>query len=359
MTQQRQQLRSERDQIRIRGDRRPATYDKPRVFVRGIESMAYNLNEQRQQLLADVPRVFSPSFKYDTTDSNRVFGEGDHNLLLPDDEPFRSQSLHINLSAGEPGTRNQGHGHQNEAMFYILEGHGWEEHDGQEYPWEAGDVVVVHNDSVHWHCNPTNDWTLAIVMKAKPMWLFLGMHQQGEIGYVPPDVEQRGPRVEWNVARRPEDLEGRKKILRPGDTPWEWTPHSYTRKIAGTGVPIRLKATTAHLHEIPVGSNTGKRWQMADECVYFTEGSGYSLHWDVAVEIDDQFYARVALEPTRWEWKAGDFMWVPQNMVFQHFNSDPAKPAKFLSGSNTAFEWLGYQSVDLEPCPEWQAQHPG
>ncbi len=359
MTQQRQQLRSERDQIRIRGDRRPATYDKPRTFVHAIQSMEYNLNEQRAQLLAEIPRVFSPKFNYDSTDPRRVFGEGDHNLLLPDDEPFRSQSLHINLSAGEPGTRNQGHGHQNEALFYILEGHGWEEHDGQEYPWEAGDAVAVHNDSVHWHCNPTNDWTLAIVMKAKPMWLFLGMHQQGEIGYLPPDVEQRGPRVEWTVARRPEDIEGKTKILKPGDTPWEWTSNGYCRKIAGTGVPIRLKATTAHLYEIPVGSSTGKRWQMADEGVYFTEGSGYSLHWDVAVEIDDQFYARVALEPTRWEWKAGDFMWVPQNMVCQHFNSDPEKPAKFLVGSNTAFEWLGYQPVDLEACPEWQASHPG
>lgn len=348
MVQQRQQLRSQREQLKVPDfEKGGGVYQKPRIFVKGIESLKYNLNEARATHLAETPRVFSPPVPTNVS--------GERSIIHPGTEPFMTQGMHIHFRTIAPGSRNEGHGHQNEAMFYILDGEGWEEHDGEEHPWEKGDAVAVHNDCVHWHCNASQtDWATSIVFKAKPMWLFLGMGQQGEIGYKPADVDKRGPRVAYSVARRPEDLKGKVKVLKPEMTPWEWTPHGHMRKIAGTGVPLRIKATTSHLQSIPAGSHSGRRWEMADQYIYVLEGSGYSLHWDVAVEIADQFYARVALEPTRWEWKAGDFMWIPQNMVFQHFNTDPINPAKFLTGSNTVFEWLGYQPVDLDPCPEWE-----
>ncbi|MSQ23660.1 MAG: cupin domain-containing protein [Chloroflexi bacterium] len=346
MVQQRQSLRSERERVNI-SERFGGIYQKPRIFVKAVESLKYNLNEVRAQHLAETPRVFSPKRRSEVP--------GETRLIDPGNEPFYSQSLHIHFRSVAPGSRNEGHGHQNEAMFYILEGNGWEEHDGEEHPWAKGDSVAVHNDCVHWHCNASQtDFAESIVYKAKPMWLFLGMAQQGEIGYKPPDLDKRGPRTPWNVGRRAEDLSGHVKVLKPDMTPWEWNQHGHMRKIAGTGVPLRIKATTAFLQDIPAASHSGKRWDMADNFVYFLEGSGYCLHWDVSVEIADQFYARIALEPTRWEWKAGDFMWIPQNMVYQYFNTDPTQPAKFLTGCNTAFEWMGYQSVDLEPCPEWE-----
>lgn len=351
MVQQRQALRSERERLAIEARRDPTqprgTYQKPRVFVKGLESHKYNLNEARAEMLRELPRVFHPKWRSDVP--------GESTLIHPGQEPFYSQSMHAYFRTVAPGSRNEGHGHQNEALFYILEGHGWEEHDGEEWPWEAGDAVAVHNDCVHWHCNASQtDYATALVLKAKPMWLFFGLEQQGEIGFKPPDLENRGPRTAYAVARRPEDLRGKVKVLKPDMTPWEWTPHGHMRKIAGTGVPLRIKATTAYLQNIPAGSHTGRRWQMADEYVYFAEGSGYSLHWDVAVEIADQFYARIALEPTRWEWKAGDFMWIPPNMVYQHFNTDPVQPVKIITARNTAYEWMGYQEVDLETCPEWE-----
>jgi quercetin dioxygenase-like cupin family protein len=341
---QREQLRSDKEALDVMHPEEDLQdMHRVRPFVRAVEGV-WNLNEWRRDRLAEVPRVFTVKLE-----SGK---EGNHNIFRPGDEPFRTQSLDVHYVVIAPGSRNLGHGHENEAMFYILQGSGWEEHDGQEYTWGKGDTVAVHNDSVHVHCNTSQtDWAVAIVYKAKSMFMFLGMVQQGHIGYVPPDEDQYGPRVEWSIARRPENV-ALKKVLKPEDTPWEWTPHGYMRKISGTGVPLRIKATTAHLLEIPAASRTGRRWQMADQCIQFLEGSGYSLHWDVAAEIGDKYYAHIKKEPSRWEWKAGDSMWIPQNTVFQHFNTDPNQPAKFIIAQNTAFEWLGYQAVDLEPCPE-------
>src|SRR5688500_20403854 len=55
--------------------------------------------------------------------------------------------------------------------------------------------------------------------------------------------------------------------------------------------------------------------------VYVISGSGYSLQWDVEAEIEDQYHARIAKEPTRWEFSAGDLVYVPQNTVHQQWSS--------------------------------------
>jgi hypothetical protein len=49
-------------------------------------------------------------------------------------------------------------------------------------------------------------------------------------------------------------------------------------------------------------------------------------------------------------------MWIPTNTIAQHFNNDPSQPVKLIRAHNTAFDWMGYQEVDLEPCPEYEAK---
>src|SRR5215204_5440090 len=96
-------------------------YKKNRVFVRAVESNRYTLTEQQREMRASVPRLIRPELG---------FGTGENwNIVQPGDEPFRSQSLHVHFVTLGPGDRNEGHGHQNEAFFYILEGgKGYEMH---------------------------------------------------------------------------------------------------------------------------------------------------------------------------------------------------------------------------------------
>jgi quercetin dioxygenase-like cupin family protein len=325
---------------------------KKRTFVRQIDSSTYSLTGYRRELIGSVPRVWRPDLREDRKDAG-----GDQTIMDPGDETFRSQSLHVHFTSIAPGGWNEAHGHQNEAFFYILEGRGFEMHDGLRYDWEEGDGVSVHNDAVHWHNNldPDNR-AVALVFKAKPTYLFMGLWQQGLIGTRPPDDHLYEPPIDWLVARSPEDV-AKKKVLKPTDTPWEWTPHGHIRWIAADHVPFRIHATDCYLHEIPAGSRSGKRWQMADQVIYVQEGEGYSLMWDVDVSITDQYYAHIALEPSRWEWKKGDMIWVPHNSVFQHFNTSPDKPVKLIVASNRMFNKLGYSNkVDMETAPEWEAQ---
>ena len=87
-----------------------------------------------------------------------------------------TQTLHIHLEEYGPGGKSQKHGHVNEAAFYILDGRGYEIHDGVRYDWSAGDVAVVHNNCVHQHFNADPDKPArALVLKAKPMYMFMNM----------------------------------------------------------------------------------------------------------------------------------------------------------------------------------------
>ncbi len=87
-----------------------------------------------------------------------------------------TQMFHLHVEEWAPGAKSQKHGHVNEASFYILDGEGYEIHDGVRYDWKAGDVSIVHNNCVHQHFNASATRPArALVMKTKPMFMFMNM----------------------------------------------------------------------------------------------------------------------------------------------------------------------------------------
>jgi quercetin dioxygenase-like cupin family protein len=149
-----------------------------RTFVRAI-SGEYNLSIELKRLRS-LPRVVKGR--------EQPFHSGpqqySRQLLEPKDG--LGQTLHIHLEEYAPGGKSQKHGHVNEAVFYILDGEGAEEHDGIRYEWEAGDAAIVHNNCVHQHFNRNpHKPARALVMKTKPMYLFMNMLFQKIVDKMP------------------------------------------------------------------------------------------------------------------------------------------------------------------------------
>ncbi len=277
----------------------------------------------------------------------------------PGDDPFLTQTLQVHFVEIPAGKSNHGHGHQNEAAFYILAGRGHEIHDGQRYDWEAGDLVYVHTDSVHRHFNDGDETAVALVMKAKSTWMYFGLIQQGRSGPVA-DQERFGPREDWSQIWTP-GVVGRKKVVKSGDMPWEATPDGRIRVLAAPHLDDqRIFSVDVYQQEIAPSGRSGKHWHMADEVLYVLSGSGVSHHWEVEAEIAEKYYARVAKEPTSHEFTAGDTVYVPQNTVHQHVNTSDSEPLLLLSVSNRLFRYLGYDRVAvLEPASEAAAADSG
>ncbi|MDQ1618703.1 MAG: hypothetical protein QOE19_1272 [Actinomycetota bacterium] len=325
-----------------------------RVFVRGLTSETYGLGQFRRQQLA-VDRVRDDTVVVDDAKVGHSGDSADSRTwwrVGPGDEEFLTQTLQVHFVELPPQTSNHGHGHQNEAAFYILEGAGYEIHDDQRYEWEKDDLVLVHTDSVHRHFNPNDEKAVALVMKAKCTWMFMGLIQQGRSGPVERE-DEFGPREDWSAIWTPGVLD-RKKVVKPADTTWEDTPLGRVRVMSSPDTEdVRVFSVDVFELQIPAGSRSGKHWKMADEVLYVLDGEGYSLHWEVEAEIAEKYYARIAKEPTRHEFKKGDTVYVPQNTVAQHFASD-GTPVRLLSAQNRVFKHLGYDTVHyLEPAPEF------
>ncbi|MCL6562992.1 MAG: cupin domain-containing protein [Firmicutes bacterium] len=141
---------------------------KDRVFVRAIAG-EYNLKQELARLRS-LPRVRRGA-EIRFVDGPQAYSK---HYLEPKDG--LGQTLHIHLEEYGPGGVSQKHGHVNEAAFYILDGRGYEIHDGIRYDWEAGDVVIVHNNCVHQHHNADpHRPARALVIKTKPMYMFMNM----------------------------------------------------------------------------------------------------------------------------------------------------------------------------------------
>jgi quercetin dioxygenase-like cupin family protein len=324
----------------------------PRTFVRGLVSETYGLQEFRRRQLA-ASRVRGQA---DDVSINGAAGytEGQEALwrVGPGDDPFLTQTLQVHLVDVPARGKAKGHGHQNEAAFYILSGRGYEIHDGQRYDWATGDLVFVHTDSVHQHFNPYDEPARTLVVKAKCLWMFMGLIQQGRSGPIDRETEF-GPREDWSHIWTPDVLQ-RKKVITPADTAWETTPLGRTRTITSpTRTDARLfSVDTFELH-IPTGSRSGRYWKMADEIYYVLDGTGHALQWEVQAEIADKYHARIALQPTRHTITKGDTLYVPQNHVCQLF-ADPDSELRLLSAQNRIFKHLGYDNIHyLDQSPEY------
>jgi quercetin dioxygenase-like cupin family protein len=168
---------------------------KDRIFVRAIQG-AYSLKDELKRL-RDMPRVRKGS-EIKFNDGPQAYSR---HYVEPKDGI--TQTFHLHLEEYGPGGKSQKHGHVNEAAFYILDGEGYEVHDGIRYDWKAGDVAIVHNNCVHQHFNASaTKPARALVIKTKPMYIFMNMLFQQQ---VEPRPSEPAPGAEWFKARETED----------------------------------------------------------------------------------------------------------------------------------------------------------
>jgi quercetin dioxygenase-like cupin family protein len=135
---------------------------------------------------------------------------------------------------------------------------------------------------------------------------------------------------------------------------WETTRDGKVRVLASKDTTdVRLFSVDAYEQEIEPGSRSAKHWHMADEVAYVISGSGYCEQWEVESEIADRYYARIAKEPTRHEFKADDTVYVPQNHVHRYVATGD-EPLRILVAQNRLIKFLGYDKVEyLEDAPEY------
>jgi quercetin dioxygenase-like cupin family protein len=146
----------------------------------------------------------------------------------------------------------------------------------------------------------------------------------------------------------------RKKIIHPEDMPWELSPQGLLKHLLNEAMNTRMETVDAYMLIIPPGSRSGKHRQLAEECLYVLEGRGYDLHQDCDVEITDTYHWKPQDEVKRYDWEAGDVIYIPPNTIQQHFNADPERPVRLISVVNRIYKACGLNDLEqLENAPEY------
>jgi quercetin dioxygenase-like cupin family protein len=148
----------------------------------------------------------------------------------------------------------------------------------------------------------------------------------------------------------------RKKVVHPDEMPWEMSRQGLLKHLLNEQMNTRMDTVDAYMQIIPPGSRSGKHRHLAEECLYVLEGRGYDLHQDCDVEITDTYQWKPQAEIKRYEWEAGDVIYIPPNTIHQHFNADPERPVRLISAINRVYKNSGLNDLEqIEDAPEYDA----
>ena len=158
-----------------------------------------------------------------------------------------------------------------------------------------------------------------------------------------------------DAASQPTRNAKRKKVVTPEDMPWEMSRQGLLKHLMNEGMNTRMESVDAYMLIIPPGSRSGKHRHLAEECLYVLEGRGYDLHQDCDVEITDTYHWKAQDEVKRYDWEAGDVIYIPPNTIHQHWNADPERPLRLISAINRIYRKFGLNDVEqIEDAPEYR-----
>jgi mannose-6-phosphate isomerase-like protein (cupin superfamily) len=158
-------------------------WQKKRTFVRALEG---TYGEVYKSLYAQPRVITTPDLKWHGGPAYY------HKIIVSPQNVSIAQSIECHVDCFAPGAFGQKHGHMNSAVFFVLSGKGYDIHDGVKLEYEAGDASIVETACVHQHFNRSNtEQMVCLVMKAKPLFLFMHMVFQKTVTY-PSDTLAKG-----------------------------------------------------------------------------------------------------------------------------------------------------------------------
>ncbi len=157
-----------------------------------------------------------------------------------------------------------------------------------------------------------------------------------------------------DAREKPFKDKSKKMNVKPEEMPWELAPQGILKHLINSEMNTRLETVDIYMQVIPPGSRSGKHRHLAEEYLYVLEGSGYDVHRDCDVEITDSYHWIPVDEEKKFEWKAGDVIYIPPNTIHQHFNANEREPARLVSAINRIYKNSGLNDLEqIENAPEY------
>lgn len=138
----------------------------------------------------------------------------------------------------------------------------------------------------------------------------------------------------------------RLNVVASADMPFERSPDGLMKHIINERMGTKECCIEAYMQFIPPGKATGKSRHLSEEIAFVVEGRGHDLHWDVRFDCKDEFEWQWEDEPKKFEWKRGDFVYIPPYCIHQRFNADSKQEARLVVINNRIIKDMGFDWFD-------------
>jgi quercetin dioxygenase-like cupin family protein len=251
----------------------------------------------------------------------------------------RNVQLHIHRLL--PGAHTEEHRHS-ERVYHVLNGEGYSIIDGQRHDWGPHDSIHIQNAAWHQHFNSNPDKPAHFAVgSATPILEHFSPHAMvykgDSFSDLPEDYQPEHPftgeRVaipliggqKWmssvqlhargKLAEREKQRLLSRVFMKASDAVIERSEHKGDFKVGlvdeSLGFDNRILAM--FVHQLPPSAHT-ETHKHGEAIVYVLRGRGYSL-----------------VDGVRFDWQAGDCIFVQPGSWHQHFNLDPDRPSQHLA----------------------------
>ncbi len=230
---------------------------------------------------------------------------------------------------------------QYEAVCHVLNGRGYSIIDGQRYDWERHDSFHIQNGAWFQHFNLDADPAHILVAQASPIIEKITPHalvSKGDSYSDPPDdYRPEHPFTKEQVTvgyvagekwmshlqnashdrrkRRIEEQSNARVFLKASEAVIERSEHKGDWKVGlvDRHIGFMNRVLAMYVHQMPPGAHT-ETHKHGEAIVFVLSGHGYSI-------VDGE----------RYDWRAGDCIFVKPGQWHQHFNADPDQVSQHLA----------------------------
>ncbi|HVB90172.1 MAG TPA: cupin [Beijerinckiaceae bacterium] len=139
-----------------------------------------------------------------------------------------------------------------------------------------------------------------------------------------------------------EDYKGRMNVVKASEMPFERSPDGLIKHIINEAMDTKEYCLDIYMQFLPAGKASGRHRHLSEEVFYVIEGEGYDLHWDVKFDCHDVMEFEWASEPQKFEWRQGDFVYIPPYCEHKHFNASASEEARIIVMNSRIVKSMGF-----------------
>lgn len=126
---------------------------------------------------------------------------------------------------------------------------------------------------------------------------------------------------------------------------WEDCDQGLIKHLVNASMNAAEHCLEMYQQVIAPGGHSGRHRHLSEEMIFVLEGSGYDLHWDPIFSAEEHYDWDWQAEPQRFDWQAGDFVFIPPYSTHQHFANSRERARIICATSRLVREMMGYEGL--------------